>query len=146
MAVIFAVVGGGAVVGIATSYSDYSNYYDYSDYDNYSNYSDAAERRKRRIEEKTREIDNKKYEINSYKINNVNEYLYSDSLKEQSGVTVSINEVEKDGYNGIQIDEDNKIGIQSQNTKVAIDEIDELINKIDKILQEGEYHENDGEY
>ncbi|KGN00182.1 hypothetical protein Z969_10050 [Clostridium novyi A str. 4570] len=140
MAVIFAVVGGGAVVGIATSdpYSDYSEYNDYSDYDNYSNYSDAAERRKRRFDEKTREINNKKYKINSYKTNKVNEYLHSNSLKQQSGVSVSVSEVKKDGNTGIQNCENMKFIEESRRDQVAIDEIDEIINKIDKILQEDE--------
>lgn len=58
MAVIFAVVGGGAVLGIATS-PDYGDYGDHSDHSDYSNYSDEAERRQRRIEDKKREINSK---------------------------------------------------------------------------------------
>ena len=85
MAIIGAVVGAGAVYGIATTdpYDDYSNYSNYSDYDNYANYSDAAERRRRRQEEKKREISNKEYEINSYKTQNVNGYLKSENLIKQ---------------------------------------------------------------
>ena len=141
MAVIFAVVGGGAVVGIASSggsYDDYSNYSNYSNYDNYSNYSDAAERRRRRREEKTREIDNKKYEINSYKTSNVNEHLQTNSLKKQSGVDVSLSSIQKDGDSKIQKVEKLSINKESSQVQLEIDEINKVINKIDKILQEGE--------
>ena len=98
MAVIFAVVGGGAVVGIATTpTSGDSGYDDYDDYDNYGNYSDAAERKQRRIDAKKKEISNQKDEVNSYKTSSVNSYLQSSSLKQMSGVSVSVSEVKKDG-------------------------------------------------
>ena len=96
MAVIFAVVGGGAVLGIDTS-PDYGDYGDHSDHSDYSNYSDEAERRQRRIEDKKREINSKKSNVNTYKTQSVNSYLQSSTLREESGVTVNLAEVRRDG-------------------------------------------------
>lgn len=93
MAVIFAVVGGGAVVGIATSdpysdYSDYSDYGDYSDYSNYSNYSDAAERRQRQIQSKQKEITYAKSDLNTF-ISQQIKPLLKDSTKVSIDTTSS---------------------------------------------------------
>lgn len=131
MAVIFAVVGG-AVVGIATS----DPYSDYSDYDNYSNYSDAAERRRRRMEEKKREIDDQKYEINTYKTNSVNGYLQSSFLKQQSGVSVSMMKVKDDADNKISNEEREKVKEESSSQVEELEQINRVIEKIDKVLRE----------
>lgn len=138
MAVIFAVVGGGAVIGIATSdpYSDYSDYDDYSNYDNYSNYSDAAERRRRRLEDKKYEIENQKYDINSYKLNNVNQYLKSLSLKQQEGVTVSVSDVKKDGDMKIANEEKSSVRSECSMVQTEIKDIDKVLRKINEILEE----------
>lgn len=132
MAVIFAVVGGGAVVGIATS-DPYSDYSDHSDWDEYS---DAAEKRRRRIEAKNKEIEDKKYEINTYKTQKVNEHLKSDALIQQEGTVVSVPEVEKDGDAKIQSEEDREIDRESKPVESEIQEIDRVISKIDSILAE----------
>lgn len=136
MAVIGAVIGVG-VLG-AVIYDNYSDYSDYSDYDNYSNYSDAAERSRRRREAKNQEIDGQKLEINAYKANSVNEYLSSETLKRQSGVTVSVKEVKEDGDAVISgaVQRDSERG--SAGVNAELDEIDKVLTKIDKILKEGE--------
>lgn len=135
MAIIGAIIGGGAIIGIATAdeYSDYSNY---SDYDNYSNYSDAAERRKRRQTQKMGEINNKRYEVNTYKSESVNEYLQSDHLIQTPGVEVSVTSVKTDGDKKLQADESRMINSESALLKKEIKQIDDLIGKIDKILEE----------
>lgn len=142
MAVIFAVVGGGAVVGIATTPvpgdSNYSDHSDYSNYDNYSNYSDAAERRRRRIEAKKREISNQKNEVNTYKTESVNDYLQSSSLKAESGVSVSVSAVKKDGDKKISDEVNRNTDRESAELVCEINEIEAVINKIDSILEEGE--------
>ncbi|WP_251496723.1 hypothetical protein [Otoolea muris] len=136
MAVIGAVIGAG-VLG-AVIYDNYGNYGNYSDYDNYSNYSDAAERSRRRREAKNQEIDGQKLEINAYKANSVNEYLSSETLKRQSGVTVSVKEVKEDGDAVISgaVQRDSERG--SAGVNAELDEIDKVLTKIDKILKEGE--------
>lgn len=136
MAVIGAVIGAG-VLG-AVIYDNYSDYSDYSDYDNYSNYSDAAERSRRRREAKNQEIDGQKLEINAYKANSVNEYLDSETLKRQSGVEVSVNEVKEDGDAVIDraVQRDSERG--SAGVNAELEEIDKVLTKIDKILKEGE--------
>ena len=136
MAVIGAVIGAG-VLG-AVIYDNYGNYGNYSDYDNYSNYSDAAERSRRRREAKNQEIDGQKLEINAYKANSVNEYLSSETLKRQSGVTVSVKEVKEDGDAVISgaVQRDSERG--SAGVNAELDEIDKVLTQIDKILKEGE--------
>lgn len=139
MAVIFAVVGGGAVVGIATTpASGDSNYSDYSNYDNYSNYSDAAERRQRRIDDKKNEIKSQKNDVNSYKTKSVNSYLASSILKEKSGVSVNVSEVKKDGDKKINDEIKDNSYRDSNELRREIYDINSVINKIDKILKEGE--------
>ena len=142
MAVIFAVVGGGAVVGLATTPvpgdSNYSDHSDYGNYDNYSNYSDAAERRQRRIEAKKNEIRNQKNEVNTYKTQSVNEYLQSSSLKAESGVTVSVAEVKRDGDKKIADEVKMNMDRESADLVCEISEIDAVLCKIDKLLEEGE--------
>lgn len=134
MAVIFAVVGGGAVVAAVGSYSDHS---DYSNYHDWHEYSDAAERKKRRIEAKNEEIKDKGYEINTYKTQSVNPYLESRPLINQDGVTVSVPAVERDGDAKIKKEENQNISRQSAPLEAEIHEIDKVISKIDKILAEG---------
>lgn len=138
MAVIFAVVGGGAIVGIANSdpYSDYSDHSDYSNYGNYSNYSDAAERRKRRIAAKEAEVAQGTQEVNQYKINRVNGYLKNQQLIYESGETVSVDAVKNDGYGKIERDEKSKIASETNNIQQEVDEIDAAIATIDRILED----------
>lgn len=138
MAVIFAVVGGGAIVGIANSdpYSDYSDHSDYSNYGNYSNYSDAAERRKRRIAAKEAEVAQGTQEVNQYKINRVNGYLKNQQLISESGETVSVDAVKNDGYGKIERDEKSKIASETNNIQQEVDEIDAAIATIDRILED----------
>lgn len=132
MAVIGAVIGG-AVVG-AVMYDNHSDYSDYGNYGNYSNYSDAAERRRRRIEEKKREIDSQKHEINTYKANSVNDYLKSDSLKQQSGVDVNVSQVKSDGDAKIEDEIRTDIDRSCADSVNEINDLNQAIKKIDEIL------------
>lgn len=138
MAVIFAVVGGGAIVGIANSdpYSDYSDHSDYSNYGNYSNYSDAVERRKRRLAAKEEEVRQGTQEVNQYKINRVNSYLESQQLISEPGETVSISAIKNDGFSKIDYDEKKKVEKETRSTQQEVDEIDAAIAVIDKILED----------
>lgn len=138
MAIIFAVVGGGAIVGIANSdsHSDYSDHSDYSNYGNYSNYSDAAERRRRRIAAKEEEIKQSVQEVNQYKINPVNTYLKNQQLISEPGETVSVNGVEIDGYEKISYDEKKKISSETSDAQQEIDKIDAVIGAIDRVLED----------
>ena len=135
MAIIFAVVGGGAVVGIATTDTSHSDYSEYDNYDDYSNYSDAAERQRRRKEERERELKDLKCEINQYKSDTVNPHLTSSTLKGYTGVTVNVNEVEKDGNDTINTFERRKIDAESSELKAEVESIDNLLNKLDKVLE-----------
>lgn len=135
MAVIGAVVGAGAVFGIATS-DPYSDHYDHSEYDNYDNYSDAAERRRRRREAKLSEINDLSLDINEYKSESVNDYLRSQSLINQSGVEVSVDRVKEDGDQKLQLNEDEAVRNESRDLNKDLEEIDLLIGKINKVLEE----------
>ena len=136
MAVIGWAIGGIIVASIA--YDDYS---DYSDYDNYSNYSDAAERRRRRIEAKENEIHSQVNITNTYKIENVNDYLKTKSLKEQSGVDVALNQVNSDALDKINSSIDNEIKEDTKQLSYEVEKINIVIEKIDKILEENKKKE-----
>ena len=139
MAVVGLALGGLAIGAVLyDDHSDYSDYSNYSDYDNYSNYSDAAERRQRRLDAKRKEINGQEQEVNTYKTNNVNEYLKSGSLKNQSGVEVSVNEVKKDGDGKIEYDTKVNSDRESAEIVAQMKKIDSVLDKIDEILEEGE--------
>lgn len=135
MAVIFAVVGGGAVIGIATS-EPYSDHSDYSNYDNYSDYSDAEERRRRRIEAKEKEVREGIEEVNQYKIQRVNGYLKDKALIGESGEKVSVDAVKQDGYAKINQEESKLIKEATSSVKNEMKEIDAMLAAIDKILED----------
>lgn len=135
MAVIFAVVGGGAVIGIASSGS-HSDHSDYSNYGNYSNYSDAAERRKRRIAAKEDEVKQETQEVNQYKINRVNDYLKNQQIISESGETVSVDAVKKDGDERLEHEEKMKIDSETRDIRHEVDEINAAIAAIDRILED----------
>ena len=137
MAVIFAVVGGGAIIGIANSDShDYSDYEDYEDYGDYSNYSDAAERRKRRMDAKKKEIAQDIQEINQYKIDRVNDFLKNKKLISESGECVSVDSVKKDGDEKIDREEKKKVDGETRSIQKELNEIEAVISAIDRILEE----------
>lgn len=134
-----AVVGlalGGMVLG-AVFYDNHSDYSDYGDYDNYSDYSDAAVRQQRRIEAKQEEIEYQKSDINTYKIEDVNDYLQSEILKNKSGVYVKLKSVKEDGDSKIEKAINNESKNQTQKLVREIDDINSVLEKIDKILEEG---------
>lgn len=137
MAVIFAVVGGGAIVGIANS-DPYSDHSDYSNYGNYSNYSDAAERRNRRIAAKEQEVKQGIQEVNQFKIYQVNNYLENQQLISEPGETVSVDAVRNDGYNKIQRDESKIIKKETKEMQEELKDIITTITAIDNILEDKE--------
>jgi len=142
MAIIFAVVGGGAIVAIGASsskknsYDDYDDYDDDDDYDDYDDYDDEAERRRRRMARIKNDIESEKININAYKVDSINQYLQSQELKRQSGVTVSVSEVKKDGNKKISDEIKEEIDKRSFSTSDEVKEINLVLKRIEKILAE----------
>jgi hypothetical protein len=136
MVIIGAVVGGGAIVGLA--YDDHS---DHSDYGNYDNYSDAEERRRRRKNAKQAEVDSCVQDINQYKNYNINPYLSDQTLIAQSGVEVSVEKVRQDGSAKIDHEEEETVSRDTKDIKKEIEEIDSVLAAIDRVLEAND--END---
>ncbi len=113
MAVLFWAVGG--VVASAVLHDDHSDYDNYDNYDNYSNYSDYAERKRRRIASLKSETESAASELSGYKRNTVNPQLNSQTLKNQSAMSVSEQEMNDDATSKI-------------NKQIEIDEISETSN------------------
>ena len=113
MAVLFWAVGG--VVASAVLHDDHSDYDNYDNYDNYSNYSDYAERKRRRIASLKSETESAASELSGYKRNIVNPQLNSQTLKNQSAMSVSEQEMNDDATSKI-------------NKQIEIDEISETSN------------------
>ncbi len=111
-------------------------YDDYSNYDNYSNYSDAAERRARRRREKEREIEEDSIEVNTYKVNKINEYLKSENLKMEPGVSVGLKAVKEDGYKKIDDEKERYFSNKTSDIVEEVKKIDCLLEKINKALEE----------
>ncbi len=135
MAVIFAVVGGAVVIGLCSD-SDHSDYSDYSNYDNYSNYSDAAERRERRLRAKQEETESARQKVNEYKSDSVNPCLTLKSLIMEPGESVEVPSVQRNGNEKITDEERKKIDAETADMKKEVNEIDQVISKIDKLLEE----------
>jgi len=131
MSIVFAVVGGAVYMGIT-----YSDHNDYSNYDNYSNYSDAAVRRERRLQAKREEKKRARQEVNAFKADSVNAYLKSDALINEPGESVNVPAVERDANEKITDEERQESTSETADLQKEINEIDNVIFKIDKILEE----------
>ena len=119
MAVIFAAIGGGAVIAAIAASDDYG---DHSDYSAYSN--QAEQERKRKLETAIEDL-------SSYKKSDINPMLYDKRLKEVSEVEMSMDvqsraEEERKRHN-------KKKGASAEKT---ITEIDRLLARIDTIQEE----------
>ena len=128
MAVIFAVVGGGAVavIGVGSSYSEYSAYSDA--------YSDAAERKRLRMENKKKEISDAAVQMGDYKRNYINPYLTSQNLVYTNAVNVSPEELDNDVRSNIEKKMREEIDSNSQikEYQKELQEIEALLERLDK--------------
>lgn len=130
MAVIFAAVGGGVVIG-ALAHEDYSDHYDHTE-----SYSDAAERRRRRIEAAKQETESAARDLSSFKRSTVNPQLTESGLRQASAMTVSESAMDADARRTI----DGKVKAETD-TAVRADEqtlaeIDLLLARIQEIEEE----------
>lgn len=139
MAVIFAVVGGAAVIGIAGSdtntHSDYSDYY-YSDYSNHSDYSDAAVRRERKRNELNKNIDSERSSALSYIDQTVKPYIngtkysnYTSSIVFDMSYDILNNEVK----NKINSDCINSINSEKSAIEKEIKDVDAMLDLLNRI-------------
>lgn len=132
MAIVFA-LGGGVVAavigGIATS--EYDDYHRYSDY---SNYSDAAEREKQRKEKREKEIAAAKKELESYQEYQIKPFLAENNLsitKFENG-----EELQQHVANLLKGKEQSEVNQSNQSLEEEIQQIDQLIKKIDGVIEE----------
>lgn len=133
MAVALAALGVVVVAAIHTpdDYSDYSNYH--SEHSDYSDYSDAAERERRR-KEKARA--DKRQEVNSYKIDQVNQYLDDLFLRAAAGDKVALDAVKWEGDRKIDAEKKKELQDKTAALQQDIKEIDELVQLIDRVLED----------
>lgn len=137
MAVLFALLGGGAaIVGAAEVYNNHSDYSDYSNYGNYSNYSDEAERRRRRAEKLKEDLRLEASSLEAYKKQSINPELTSHCLKEESALTVSKEAMDQDVTSRLDAKEAREIKAETKQLETDLARIDELLRKIDEIQGE----------
>ena len=136
MAVIFAVVGVGAVIGIAEDYSNHSDYSDYSDYSNHSDYSDAAIRQAMRVQAQQSSIRSAAVDLHDYKEESVNPKLKSRRLKDTPAMQVDEDDMDRDAKARIQQEENSQINRATAEERERIAEIDRLFQRIDEIQRE----------
>ncbi|MBE5936951.1 MAG: hypothetical protein E7265_02855 [Lachnospiraceae bacterium] len=130
---------GFAIMGAlgSDSYSDHSRYSDYSSRrrkTSSSRYSDAAYRKKKRIEEKDKEIENALKDLEDYKMNHVNEFLDDEVLigtNAQSVADIKLDKAAKKKINKMIKD---KVKEESKQYKKELREIDKLISIIENKL------------
>ena len=138
MAIIFAVVGGGAIVGIST----YENYSDWDAYSDWGEYSDAAERKRKRIEAQKQEAKSSAQNLLKYKEDTVNPELTDEQLKEESAMTVSAGAMDTD----VKMRLDATVLVESEEQAKEetrkIKEIDRLLKRIREIEEEENSHES----
>lgn len=145
MAIVVYGVVGAVVVGVigGSSYSDYSDYY--GDYSNYSNYSDYAERQRRIKEQKIREFEKSKVQLQKF----VDETI--ESRKQEYRIKGSIPKWDKDLAKYVSFKDDffkqenalkYHIGKQSEEKKSILKDdkeelkgIDDLLKRIDSLIE-----------
>ena len=124
MAVIFAAIGGGAVIAAIAASADYG---DHSDYSAYSN--QAEQERKRKLETAIEDL-------STYKKSDINPMLYDKRLKEADAMEVSEGEMSMDVQSRAEEERkchNKKKGASAEKT---ITEIDRLLARIDAIQEE----------
>ena len=124
MAVIFAAIGGGAVIAAIAASDDYG---DHSDYSAYSN--QAEQERKRKLETAIEDL-------SSYKKSDINPMLYDKRLKESDAMEVSEDEMSRDVQAGAEEDRQRRTEVEGASAAKTITEIDQLLARIDKIQKE----------
>ena len=139
MPVIFAAAGGAVVFAAAV----YDNHSDYSDYSNYSDYSDAEELERMEAEARAEalEIDiiSAMDDLDSYKETDVNPHLSNNALKNAEAMKVSCKKMDADAKQKIQNEIDEQIDGETSTAKAQIEEIDDLLRRIQEIKDgEGE--------
>lgn len=137
MAIVFAIGGviGGAIIGAACEdYSNYSNYSDYSDYDDYEDYVERSNQRELQFRNEQSFLENT---INTYKSNDMNPYLTGDCY-DGSGIDfISANStylLDVNAKDNIAVEQNREIDLLAGDLSVEIDEVNNLINKIDTML------------
>ncbi len=136
MTIIFAVVGGAAVVGGIASSDSHSDYSNYSDYDDYSNYSDVAVRRERRLNEINKNINSERKEAEVYINNELRNYLkntdYSNKTASQI-LETDYNKLDINVQERIKQSFENKANQEKSKIQEEINEIDNILNILDEI-------------
>lgn len=130
MAVVFGavvIVGGLAVAH--GDYSDYENYEDYSDYDD----EDEEIERLRRIESLREETEKAANTLSEYKSGTVNPKLSRQALKETSAMEVSEDAMDKDVRSSLEKEKDNELLQDTEELQKEMQQIDNLLEKIEKI-------------
>lgn len=137
MAVIFAVVGGGAVIGIA-SYDDYSAHHEYSDW---GEYNDAAERKRRRIEAAQQETESAARDLSDFKRSTVNPQLTDNKLRQAPAMAVSEHAMDADARKAIdrKVHAETNAAVRTDEQKLS--EIDLLLKRIQEIEEEENRYE-----
>lgn len=124
MAVIFAAIGGGAVIAAIATSDDYG---DHSDYSAYSN--QAEQERKRKLETAIEDL-------SSYKKSDINPMLYDKRLKEADAMEVSEVEMSMDVQSRAEEERKRHNKKKGASAEKTITEIDRLLARIDTIQKE----------
>lgn len=121
-----------AIGGAAIAHGDYSDY----SYGDYSDYNDAAAKREMRINSLKEEIESAAQVLFTYKSENVNPELSSPSLKNAKAMKVSETAMDKDVKSSIEKKIDDEVLQDTETLQIEIQQIDELLEKIEKIERE----------
>jgi len=124
MAVIFAAIGGGAVIAAIAASDDYG---DHSDYSAYSN--QAEQERKRKLETAIEDL-------STYKKSDINPMLYDKRLKEADAMEVSEVEMSMDVQSRAEEERKRHNKKKGASAEKTITEIDRLLARIDAIQEE----------
>lgn len=124
MAVIFAAIGGEAVIAAIAASDDYG---DHSDYSAYSN--QAEQERKRKLETAIEDL-------STYKKSDINPMLYDKRLKEADAMEVSEDKMSRDVQSRAEAERKRHNKKKGASAEKTITEIDRLLARIDTIQKE----------
>lgn len=132
MPIVFAAIGGGAVVGVI-AIGSHSDHHDHSNWHEYSNAAEVMKRKAAGLKENT---ESAARELHNFKFNEVNPNLTSEKLKQAPAMTVNLNEMNKNAVDKITQEQNREVQRDTRELQTDLQEIDKLLSRIEQLKGE----------
>lgn len=135
MPIVFAAIGGGAVVGVialGSSHGDHSAYSRYSE----SSVDVRKEAMTRKVAGAKESAESAARELHNLKFNDINPELTSEELKRESAMSVNAAAMNEDAVEKITAEQNREIERDTQGLQNELKDIDSLLARIEKLKGE----------